>query len=157
MKAIIYKEYGSPDVLMLKEVEQPAPRENELLVRIYATTVNRTDCGNLRGTPFIIRILTGLFKPSKQIMGTEFAGDVVAIGKDVTLFKVGDKVFGFDDTGLGAFAEYTTIAEDKAVTTIPEDVTYAQAAASSEGAHYGYNFINKVPLKKGDNVLVNGG
>ncbi len=156
MKAVVYERYGSPDVLRIKEVVKPVPGDHELLVRVRAATVNRTDCANLTAKPFIMRFSLGLVKPHKTIMGTEFAGEVEAIGKGVTAFRKGDKVFGFDDGGLGSYAEYMVVSEEKGLTTIPSDVSFEQAAASSEGAHYGYNFINKVNLKKEDNVLVNG-
>jgi len=153
MKAIVYTKYGPPDVLQLKEVEKPTPKDNEVLIKVYATTVNRTDCGILRADPFITRFFTGLFKPKQFVSGTEFSGKIEAVGKSVTVFKVGDKVFGFDE---GSHAQYMTISEDKALTTIPENIDYEQAAASTEGAHYAYNFIKKVNLKSGQKVLVNG-
>ena len=155
MKAIVYTKYGPPDVLQLIEVEKPIPKDNEVLVKVYATTVNRTDCATIRAIPFFVRIDTGLFRPKKQIPGTEFAGEIEAIGKSVSSLKAGDSVFGFDDSGSESHAQYMTISEDKAL-TIPKDITYEQAAASTEGAHYAYNFINKVNPKKGQNVLVNG-
>jgi NADPH:quinone reductase-like Zn-dependent oxidoreductase len=155
MKAIVYTRYGQPEVLQLMEVDKPVPKDDEVLVKIYATTVNRTDSATIRAIPFFARVATGLFKPKKQTPGTEFAGIIEAIGKNVSALKAGDRVFGFDDQGSQAHAEYLTISEDKAV-TIPEDITYEQAAASSEGAHYAYNFINKVKLERGQRVLVNG-
>ena len=156
MKAIVYQKYGSPDVLELKEVEKPTAKDDEVLIKIHATTVNRTDCATLRAKPFFARFFTGIFKPNKPIPGTEFAGKIEEIGKNVSSFKVGDKVFGFDDSGSGSHAQYMTILEDKALTTIPSNITYEQAAASTEGAHYAYNFIKKVNLKSGQKVLVNG-
>ena len=156
MKAIVCTKYGPPDVLQLKEVARPIPKDNEVLIKIHATTVNRTDCGILRAKPFILRFFTGLIRPKNPILGTEFAGKIEAVGKNVTSFKVDDKVFGFDDQGLGSHAEYMAISEDSALTTIPSNMTYEQAAASSEGAHYAYNFIKKVNLKSGQKVLVNG-
>ncbi|MFC1957039.1 NAD(P)-dependent alcohol dehydrogenase [Chloroflexota bacterium] len=157
MKAIVYTKYGPPaDVLQFKEVEKPTPTDNEVLIRLYATTVNRTDCATIKGIPFFARLITGLFKPKKQIPGTEFAGEIEEIGENVKSFKVGDKVFGFDDQGSGSHAQYMTISEDKALTTIPRNIIYEQAAASTEGAHYAYNFINKVNIKRGQKVLVNG-
>jgi len=156
MKAIVYTHYGPPEVLQLKEVEKPLPEEHEVLVKVRTTTVNRTDCANLTAKPFIMRFSLGLFKPKKKIMGTEFAGDIEATGKAVTSFKVRDKIFGFDDSGIGSYAEYMVISEDKALTTMPKDITYEQAAACAEGSHYAYNFINKVDLISGDKVLVNG-
>ena len=156
MKAIVYTKYGSPAVLALKEIEKPVIKDNEILIKVKATTVNRTDCAMLRAKPFIMRFLTGFFKPKNPILGTEFAGEVEAVGAAVVSFKKGDKVFGFDDVGLSAYAEYMTIAADKALTTIPENISYEQAAASCEGAHYAYNMINKVNLTSGQKVLVNG-
>lgn len=155
MKALVYTEYGPPDVLQIKEVEKPLSEEDEALIRVHATTVNRTDCATIRAKPFFMRIVTGLLKPKKQIPGTAFAGEVTAVGNSVSSLQVGDKVFGFDDQGAGAHAQYTTIEADKVV-TIPNKIPYAQAAASPEGVHYAYNFINKVDLKQGQHVLVNG-
>ncbi len=156
MNAILCTRYGSPDVLRFKDVEKPTPKDNEVLIKIHATTVNRTDCALLRAEPFFSRFFTGLFKPSRSIHGTEFAGKIEAVGKTVTSFKVGERVFGFHDTGSGSHAQYMTLSKDKALTTIPVNITYEQAAASTEGAHYAYNFINKVKLKSGQKILVNG-
>ncbi len=156
MKAIVYTTYGPPSVLKIKNVEKPIPKANEVLVKVCATTVNRTDCAMLRAKPFIMRFFTGLFTPKNPILGTEFSGEIEAMGKDVMSFKVGDKVFGFDDSGIGSYAQYLTLSVDKALTTIPEKTTYEQAAASTEGAHYAYNIINKIHLKSGQKVLVNG-
>jgi len=155
MKAIIYKRYGAPDVLQLGEVEKPAPKDDEVLVAVHAATVNRTDCATVRAKPFFMRLVTGLLRPKKKIPGTEFAGEVTAVDNSVSSLSVGDKVFGFDDDGSGSQAQYLTIHENNAV-TIPKGMRYEQVVASSEGMHYAYNFINKVQLKKGQDVLVNG-
>ena len=155
MKAIVYEKYGLPDVLELKEVEKPIPRDNEVLIKVYATTVNRTDTATIKAKPFFARFLTGMFKPKKQIPGTEFAGKIEEIGKDVKSLKVGDKVFGFNGLGSGSHAQYMTISEDKAI-TIPENTTYEQAAASTEGAHYAYNSIKNAKIKSGQKALVYG-
>jgi NADPH:quinone reductase-like Zn-dependent oxidoreductase len=156
VKAIVYTQYGSPEVLQLREVAIPEPKDYEILVRVKATSVNRTDCANLRAKPFFMRFGLGLFKPNKNIPGTEFAGDVVKIGKEVTTFKVGDKVFGFDDSVLSSYAEYMVFPESKGVSTMPAGFNYQKAGACIEGAHYAYNIINKVKLKKGQKVIVNG-
>ncbi len=156
MKAIVYTQYGSPDVLQVQEVQKPEPKENEILVRVRAASVNRTDCANLRAKPFIMRFMLGLFKPNKRILGTEFAGNVVNVGDRVTSFGVGDKVFGFDDSVLSSYAEYLVFSAEKGISTMPKNCTYQQAGACIEGAHYAYNIINKVNLKKGDKVMVNG-
>ena len=156
MKAIVYTKYGPPDVLQLKEVKKPIPKDNEVLIRVYAATVNRSDCAMLRAKPFIMRFFTGLFKPNKPILGTDFAGTIEAVGKNVASLKIGEKVFGFDDGGLSSHAQYISLSKDNALTTMPNNMTYEQAAASIEGAHYAYNFINKVDIKHGQKVLVNG-
>lgn len=155
MKALVYTKYGPPDVLRFEEVKRPIPQADEVLVKVYATTVNRTDNATIKAIPWFARFWTGLFKPKKQTPGTEFAGEIEALGEKVSPLKVGDKVFGFDDQGSKSHAEYLAISEDKTV-TIPIDTSYEQAAASMEGAHYAYNFINKVNLKSGQKVLVNG-
>jgi NADPH:quinone reductase-like Zn-dependent oxidoreductase len=155
MKAAIRSKYGPPSVLSIKEVEIPTPRDKEILVRVFAATVNRTDCGILWAKPFIMRFFTGLFKPKLSGTGTDFAGKIEAVGKYVSNFKVGDRVWGFED-GAGSHAQYIAISEDASVTTIPDAISYEQAAASAEGAHYAYNCIKKIKIKAGDNVLVNG-
>jgi len=156
MKAAYYTKYGSPDVLRIREVEKPTPQNKEVLIRVYAATVNRTDSAMLRAKPWFMRFFTGLLKPNKPIPGTDFAGRIEAVGKDIESFKAGDKVFGFDDSGVRSHAQYMTISEENAMTTIPENISYEQAAGSIEGAHYAYNFINKVDLRSGQKVLVNG-
>lgn len=156
MKAIVCTKYGSPEVLKVRTVDKPVPGADEVLVKVYATTVNRTDCAVLRAKPFISRLFTGLFKPNKSIPGTEFAGKIEAIGQNVKAFEADDKVFGFDDSGLCAHAQYMKISVNKAITTIPQNVPYEEASASCEGAHYAINFINKVEIKKGQKILVNG-
>ena len=132
MKAIVYTNYGSPDILELKDVEKPTPKKDELCIRVRATSVNRTDCANLTAKPFIMRFMLGLFKPANQILGTEFSGDVESVGSDVSYFKVGDKVFGFFDGVLSSYAEYLCISEKMGIATMPEGISYAQAAVSIE-------------------------
>jgi len=156
MKAIVYTAYGTPNVLTIKEIEKPFPKDKEVLIKVYAATANRTDCGAITGKPLIIRLFIGLFKPTLPTTGTDFAGVIEAIGKDVHNFKVGDRVWGFDDSGVQSHAEFMTFPADKAIMIIPEKITFEQAAASPEGAHYAYNFINKVNIIPGQNVMVNG-
>jgi len=156
MKAIVYREYGSPDVLKMETVDTPTPKENEVLIRVHAATVNRTDCAMLRAKPFIMRFMTGLFKPRNPVLGTDFAGKIASVGPGVTSFCIGDRVFVFDDNGLSSHAEYLVLSENKAISVMPENMSYEQAAASIEGAHYAYNFINKIKLEVGQRVLVNG-
>lgn len=124
MKAIICKNYGSPENLKFKDVEKPEPKDDEILIEVYASTVNRTDCAILRAKPFIMRFITGLFKPKNSILGTEFTGKIEAVGSNINSYKVGDKVFGFEDTGSGAHAQFLTLSEDKAFALMPENITY---------------------------------
>lgn len=156
MKASVYTKYGPPAVLTITTIEKPIPKNDEVLVAVKATTVNRTDCAMLRAKPFIMRFLTGLFKPKNPVLGTEFAGIIEMVGKDVQSFKPGDKVFGFNDQGVSSHAQWLVLAADKNIIAIPENITYQQAAASSEGAHYAYNMIKKAKLTPGQKVLVNG-
>ena len=156
MKAITRTTYGDPEVLQLKEIPKPIPKDNELLIRIHATTINRTDCGILTGKPYIIRAFTGLTKPRDLVPGTDFAGQVESVGKNVKSFKLGDRVWGLHDEGLASQAEYMTIRADKAVTRIPEKVSYEEAVVCAEGAHYAYNFLNKFKIDNSSKVLVNG-
>lgn len=156
MKAVTRSKYGSPDVLSIRDIEKPKPNENEVLIRVIATTVNRTDYGILSANYFMIRFFTGLFKPKHSVTGTDFAGIIEEAGNNVTRFKPGDRVWGFNDTGLKSHAEYMTFPAESAILGIPSGISFEQAAASAEGAHYAYNFINKVKLKAGQKVLVNG-
>lgn len=157
MKAAIRYQYGSPQLLSVGEVPQPQPKANEILVRVYAATVNRTDCAVLTGWPLAIRAFTGLSKPKLPITGTDFAGQVEAVGQEVTDFKIGDRVWGFNDTGLESHAQYLCIATSGNVIKMPENASYEVAAASAEAAHYAINFVNKLKVTPGQKVLVNGG
>lgn len=156
MKAITRLKYGGPEVLSIKNLDIPVPGNHEVLIKVFAATVNRTDCAILSGKPFIMRLFTGLLKPKRAVPGTDFAGIIEAVGSKVIAYKPGDRVWGFNDMGLGSYAQYMTLAENAAIEIIPEAFSYEQAAASSEGAHYAYNFINKVKLVAGQKVMVNG-
>ena len=155
MKASIRKKYCLPNQIKVESIDKPIPNENEVLIKIYATTVNRTDCANLTAKPFIMRFVLGLFKPRKTILGTDFAGKVESTGKNVKSFITGDKVFGFNDTGSESQAEYVTTTVEN-LFLIPEKIDYKQAAASLEGASYAYTFIHKVNIQSGQNILING-
>ncbi|WP_034044927.1 NAD(P)-dependent alcohol dehydrogenase [Wocania ichthyoenteri] len=155
MKASIRIKYGSPSQIKIEQIKEPIPKGDEVLIRVYATTVNRTDCANLTAKPFIMRFVLGLLRPRKTILGTDFAGEVITTGKNVKSFNVGDKVFGFIDTGADSQAEYLTTTVEN-VFPIPENIDYKQAAASLEGAHYAYSFIHKVNIESGQSILING-
>jgi len=156
MRAIIYTEYGPPEVVKLMEVKKPTPKEKEVLIKIFATTVNRTDCGFRSAEYFIVRFFSGLLRPKNKTLGNEFAGEIEVIGKNVTSFKVGDKVFGYIDIKFGAHAEYMIMAENEAITTIPTNLTYEEAAPITEGGHYALCDLKAAKIKSGQKILING-
>lgn len=156
MKAIVYSNYGPPEVAKLKEVPQPTPKDNELLVKVYSSTVNRTDSGFRSAEYFVSRFWSGLFRPKYQILGCEFSGIVEEIGQHVSIFKKGDKVFGFNDKTFGGHGEYLTISETEAVTHIPDNLSFDTAAALAEGAHYALVNIRAAKVLPGQRVLVYG-
>ncbi|NNK11058.1 MAG: NAD(P)-dependent alcohol dehydrogenase [Flavobacteriaceae bacterium] len=156
MKAFLYRKYGPPDVLNLGEIPRPVPNSKEILIKVIATSVNRTDCANLRAKPAIMRLSMGLFKPRNPILGTEFSGEVIETGDEVTAHNPGDKVFGFADSGLRSYAEYLLLQPSIAFAKVPQSINMQQAAGCIEGMHYAYNIINKISLNPGDQVLVNG-
>ena len=142
MKSVIRLKYGPPKILRVEEVEKLKPNKNELLVKVFATTINRTDCAILRGKPILLRFVTGLVKPKLKIMGTDFAGQIVEIGNNVSKFKINDKVWGFNDEGLNSQSEYLTINEDEPISHIPNGLDYEQIICCAEGPHYALNFLN---------------
>jgi NADPH:quinone reductase-like Zn-dependent oxidoreductase len=156
MRAAVRTRYGPPDVVRVVEVEKPAAKDHEVLVRVHATTVNRTDCGVRAAKPFIYRFFLGLRRPRLTVLGNEFAGQVEAVGAGVTSFKVGDRVFGFSGTWFGAHAEYLTMAEDGMLATMPADLSYEQAAPSTEGSLYALSALRTAKLQRGQSVLLNG-
>jgi NADPH:quinone reductase-like Zn-dependent oxidoreductase len=156
MRAIVNTKYGPPDVVKLREVDKPAPKDNEVLIKVNATTVNRTDCGFRSAEYFISRFFSGLIRPKFKTLGNEFAGIIEAIGKNVTSFNIGDKVFGFSGINFGAHAEYMTIAEKEAITTMPGNLTFEEAAPITEGGHYALCDIRAANVKSGQNVLIYG-
>ena len=156
MKAVVYTKYGSPDVLQHKEVKKPIPKDHEVLIKIIATTVNRTDCGFRNPEYLAVRLVGGLFKPKKQILGSELAGVVEATGQHVKAFKPGDAVFGLSTFNLGTHAEYICIAENKSIIIKPANITFAEAAAVSDGGFLALANIRKIDFSKQPNILING-
>jgi NADPH:quinone reductase-like Zn-dependent oxidoreductase len=156
MRAAVRTRYGPPDVVRVVEVEKPAAKDHEVLVRVHATTVNRTDCGLRAAKPFIYRFFVGLRRPRLKVLGNEFAGQVEAVGAGVTAFEVGDRVFGFSGTVFGAHAEYLTMPEDGMLATMPAGLSYEEAAPSTEGSLYALSAIRTAKLQRGQGVLVNG-
>ncbi|REG83054.1 NAD(P)-dependent alcohol dehydrogenase [Algoriphagus antarcticus] len=156
MKAAIRRSYGGPKTIQVEEIDNPVPRDNQILIRVHATTVNRTDCANLAAKPLVMRFIIGFFKPRKTTLGTDFAGEVVAIGKNIHSFQVNQRVFGFTDLGLESQAEFMALTPKENLLTIPDHLNYKQAAASLEGAHYAHSFIHKVTIQPGQRILING-
>jgi NADPH:quinone reductase-like Zn-dependent oxidoreductase len=156
MRAAVRTRYGPPDVVRVVEVEKPAAKDNEVLVRVHATTVNRTDCGLRAAKPFIYRFFLGLRRPRLTVLGNEFAGQVEAVGSGVRSFEVGHRVFGFSGTWFGAHAEYLTMPEDGLLATMPADLSYEEAAPGTEGSLYALSLIRTAKLQRGQGVLVNG-
>lgn len=156
VKSAFRTQYGPPSVLSVQDLPEPQPADHELLIRVHAATVNRTDCGGLWGEPYIFRFFVGWPKPRHKATGSDFAGEVIRVGAKVTRFHVGDRIMGFLDTGLGSHSECLCIRDDAPMSLIPEGVSFVHAAASLEGGHYAINFLRKVAVKAGDRVLVNG-
>ena len=156
MRAAVHTRYGPPEVVRIAEVARPAVGDHDVLVKIHATTVNRTDCGFRAAKPFFVRVFSGLLKPKATVLGCEFAGVVEALGTGVTSFEVGEKVFGFSEWRFGAHAEFLSIPEDGPLATMPANVTFEEAAPSTEGSHYALSLIDRAKIRGGQHVLVNG-
>src|SRR5665647_948600 len=127
MKAAVNTRYGSPDVIEIREVPEPEPAAGEVLVRVHASTVSRTDCGQLRAHPFFVRAFTGLLRPKRTILGFDFAGEVEAVGEGVKTFEPGDRVFGLSPGGYGGHAEYLCIPEDGTIAAMPANLGFDEA------------------------------
>ncbi len=157
MLAVMCRSYGPPEVARVEEVDQPRPGDADILIRIVATSVNRTDCGIRQAAPPIARLIYGLRRPRRPILGTELAGVVEAVGRDVTRYAVGDRVFCFDDTGCGGHAQYAVKPEDfKMLAVIPQELDFADVAAGTEGAHYAGTTLRAAGVESGSKVLVYG-
>jgi NADPH:quinone reductase-like Zn-dependent oxidoreductase len=154
MRTVVHDRYGPPDVLRLEEVERPVPEADEVLVRIHATTVNRTDAGLRSAELFISRFVTGLLRPKNRILGMELAGEVHAVGPAVTEFKVGDAVFG--GTGFGAWAEFVCMRESASLALKPASMTFEEAASVFDGASLALACLRKAGPLQGRSIVVYG-
>ncbi|MDH3663753.1 MAG: alcohol dehydrogenase catalytic domain-containing protein [Alphaproteobacteria bacterium] len=145
MKAAISARYGSPDVLEIVEVPKPKPNADEVLIKVHATTVTRTDDGLLRPHPFFIRLFTGLLRPKCTTLGMDFAGEIEAVGADVTSFKPGERVFGMSPSVYGAHAEYLCLPEHGQIATMPAGSRFDEVVLC-EGAWYAFTCLNKLGI-----------
>ena len=148
MKAVVSARYGSPDVLEIREVPKPEPQAGEVLIRVRATTVSRTDCGMLRPHPWFVRLVAGFLRPKRTVLGMDFAGEVEAVGAGVASFKPGDRVFGLSPDVYGAHAEYICVPETGAIATMPAGARFEEAVVC-EGAWYADTNLQAFRLKPG--------
>ena len=156
MKAIVYQKYGPPEVLQMMDIPKPVPEEKEVLIKIHASTVNRTDCGFRQPEYLLVRLISGIFKPKQKVLGSELSGQVEAVGKLVTSFKTGDAVFGLSTFKFGTHAEYICINENKSITLKPENINFEEAAAVCDGAFLAYANIKKIDFSTNPKILING-
>ncbi len=155
MRAAVNERYGAPDVIAVREVPTPKPRAGEVLVRVHASTVSRTDCGQLRAHPFFMRAVTGVARPKRTILGTDFAGEVEAVGDGVTAFAPGDRVFGLTPGGYGGHAEYLCLSQDEAVALMPGGLNFDEAVVC-EGAWYANSNLRVLGVGPGHRILIYG-
>lgn len=156
MRAVVHDEYGPPSVLRVADVPRPTPAAGEVLVRVHATTVNRTDCGFRKPEPFFVRAFSGLRRPKRPILGTEFAGVVEATGASVTQLPVGERVFGVNADRFGAHAEYVCVKEDGPIASMPAGMPFDEAAAVGDGAILALAYLRKANVGPGSRVMVYG-
>ncbi|MFT4573857.1 NAD(P)-dependent alcohol dehydrogenase [Marinomonas primoryensis] len=162
MKAIIYETYGTPNVLKVKEIEKPIPNNNEILIKVHAAEVTKADC-EMRSFNFPVkwfwlplRLILGISKPKKQVLGGYFSGEIESCGKEVSKFNIGDKVFGVSNLRLGAHAEFICLPANYTIVTKPSNLSFEEAAALPLGGLNALHFLRKANIQKGENILING-
>ncbi|MBW4362035.1 NAD(P)-dependent alcohol dehydrogenase [Flavobacterium taihuense] len=156
MKAIVYTQYGSPEVLELRDVEKPIPKDNEILIRIRATAVNSGDVRLRKADPFAVRLFFGLFKPKINLLGSVFSGEIESIGSGVQRFKVGDDVFGHTDMSFGTYASYKCFPEKGSIALKPTTITHQEVAVIPFGGTTALHFLKKASIQKSQKVLIFG-
>ncbi len=156
MKAAVHRVYGPPDVLHIEDVARPVPRDGEVLIKVHATTVSRSDAALRAGEPFISRFITGLRRPKRTILGSDVAGEVESVGGEVTEFKVGDRVFGINPWRFGAHAEFMSMSASGALATMPAGLPFDEAAAIADGAILALNALRPARLHRGHSILIYG-
>ena len=156
MRAVVYDRYGPPEVLRLEEVERPTPKDDELLVKVHAATVSRTDTGLRSADLFASRLVTGLLRPKRRILGSDFAGEVEAVGAAATEFAVGDRVFGIHPWKFGTHAEFVCVRASGAVAHMPAGMPFEEAAAICDGAILALNALRPANPRKGQRIVVYG-
>jgi NADPH:quinone reductase-like Zn-dependent oxidoreductase len=156
MRAVVFDKYGPPEVLHIEDVERPVPKDNEVLVKVHAATVSRTDTGLRSADLFVSRIVTGLLRPRRRILGSDLAGEVEAVGRSVTGFAVGDRVFGINPWKFGTHAEFVCVAESGALAHMPAGMSFEDAAAVCDGGILALNALRPAALHSGQRILVYG-
>jgi NADPH:quinone reductase-like Zn-dependent oxidoreductase len=156
MKAITYYQYGNPDVLQLEQIVKPTPKDNEILIKVMATTVNSADVRIRSANPWLARLVFGIIKPKNPVLGMIFSGIVEEVGINIANYKVGDEVFGINEKTLGCFAEYVVVSGETAMAIIPQNCTFEEAAATVFGGHTALHFLRKVEIKTGQSILIYG-
>jgi len=156
MKAAVRKKFVDYKNIRVEEISTPEIKPDEILIKVHATTISRTDCALVNGKPYIMRLFIGFFSPKSPFLGTDFVGEIQKTGGQISNYKVGDRIMGFRDEGADSQREYAVINKSISIEKIPDGVSYMDAVGSIEGAHYAYNWIKDRHLDSSHNILING-